>query len=39
MESRSVKQLGCEDLRRWAREWADRIYEFEAGITYGGMAI
>jgi nitrogenase iron protein NifH len=31
--------LSAEDLRRWAREWGDRIFELEAGFISTGAAI
>jgi len=42
MESRTVSvpsPLSAEDLRRWAREWGDRIFELEAGFINPGAAI
>jgi len=31
--------LNVNELRDWAREWGDRIYEFESGLVKGGAAI
>jgi nitrogenase iron protein NifH len=31
--------LSAEDLRSWAREWGDRIFELEAGFINPGAAI
>jgi nitrogenase iron protein NifH len=42
MESRTASvpsPLSAEDLRRWAREWGDRIFELEAGFINPGAAI
>jgi len=42
MASRTVSvplPLSAEDLRSWAREWGDRIFELEAGFINPGAAI
>jgi len=31
--------LGAEELRRWARDWGDRIFELEMGFISEGAAI
>lgn len=31
--------LGVSDLRDWAREWGDRIYNLDAGLVSGAEAI
>jgi nitrogenase iron protein NifH len=31
--------METDDIRAWAREWGDRIYELETGLIYGGAAI